>query len=47
MSNPWNLPPHPSTYDKDAEEIFAAVGGALSSWQYVEDVIGRIFEAKL
>ncbi|HML06546.1 MAG TPA: hypothetical protein VK430_00255 [Xanthobacteraceae bacterium] len=42
---PWDIPPRPSTYDKDPEELFAAVGGALSSWQYVEDAIASLFEA--
>lgn len=41
---PWDAPPRSTTYDKDPEVLFAAIGSALSSWQYVEDAIARIFE---
>lgn len=44
---PWDVPPRPSTYDRDSEILLAAVGSALSAWQYVEDAIARIFESIL
>lgn len=44
MSKPWTAPPRPTAYDKDCQQIFAAVGSALSSWAYVEDAVASIFE---
>lgn len=43
QKKPWDIPPRPTTYDRDSE--VAAVGGALSAWQYVEDAIASIFQA--
>ena len=47
MPKPWDIPPRPTTYDKDSEVLFAAVGAALSAWQYVEDGIASIFQLVL
>lgn len=45
MTKPWDIPPWPtSTYDRDPEILFAAVGSALSAWQYIEDGLAHIFE---
>lgn len=42
---PWDIPAWPtSTYDKDSEILMAAVGSALSAWQFVEGAIAGIFE---
>lgn len=41
---PWDVPPRPTDYDRDPEVLYAAIGSALSSWQYVENAIANIFE---
>jgi hypothetical protein len=42
---PWAVPPRATVFDEPSgKELFVAVGGALSSWQFVEDVIASIFE---
>jgi hypothetical protein len=43
-SKPWAAPPRPTTYDRDPEVIYAAIGRSLSMWQYVEDALSLIFE---
>jgi hypothetical protein len=45
--NPWDAPSRPTAYDLDTEILMAAVGSALSAWQYTEDVIADIFESIL
>jgi hypothetical protein len=46
MPNPWDVPPRsarPADYDLKVEDLYQAVGEALSSWQYVEDGIASMF----
>ena len=45
MSNPWDIPPKPKPKDLPdlPDEIYAAVGRALSSWDGVEGVLAEIF----
>jgi hypothetical protein len=40
---PWDIPPIPTRGDLDAETIFAAVGGALSQWEFFEGHLGEIY----
>src|SRR5437667_11584857 len=42
MSNPWDAPPKPATADV-SEDIYTAVGKALSNWELVEAQLGEIF----
>ena len=43
MANPWDVPPRPASYCSTSEELYAAIGEALSGWGYVEDIIADIF----
>jgi hypothetical protein len=43
MPNPWDIPERPKIPTKDPDEIFRAVGGALSAWESVEHQIAMIF----
>jgi hypothetical protein len=46
MPNPWDVPvrsARPADYDLKSEDLYEAVGEALSSWQYVEDGIASMF----
>lgn len=42
MSNAWDVPALPSFGDVDKEVLFAAVGRALSQWEYFEGVSWRV-----
>jgi hypothetical protein len=43
MPNPWDVPPRPASYCSTNEELYTAVGEALSGWGYVEDIVADIF----
>src|SRR5437016_4893458 len=43
MPNPWDIPPIPETANADPDDIFRAVGGALSGWESVEHTLADIF----
>jgi hypothetical protein len=42
-SNPWDIPERPTTPTKDPNDIFRAIGDALSSWESVEHYTAMIF----
>jgi hypothetical protein len=43
MPNPWDVPPRPADGTKNPDDIYREVGGALSSWEFIESYIARIF----
>lgn len=43
MPNPWDRPPKATSANADQNDIFRAVGQALSAWESVEHYIARIF----
>jgi hypothetical protein len=43
MPNPWDVPPHTSTPNKDLTELHAAMGRCLTTWELVENDIAEIF----
>jgi hypothetical protein len=43
MANPWDVAPWPDQGNETADEIFRAVGEALSSWELIEQGIATIF----
>jgi hypothetical protein len=43
MSNPWDVPDRPLAGDANVEDIYRAVGGALTSWEFVEESVAEIF----
>jgi len=43
MSNPWDVPPKPSHAPDHRDELYAAVGKALSSWELIERALAEIF----
>jgi hypothetical protein len=42
--NPWD-PPFARTADANEDDIFKAVGKALTNWEFVEEALARIFAA--
>jgi hypothetical protein len=43
MSNPWDVPPKPTSSTDSSETLYASVGQALSNWELVEQELGQIF----
>jgi hypothetical protein len=43
MANPWDIPPKPTNAPDHPDELYAAVGKALSSWDGVESVLAEVF----
>ena len=43
MSNPWDIPPHPSNGDFDESALFASIGRALTEWEQVEAACAELF----
>jgi hypothetical protein len=43
MGNAWDVPALPSFGDVDKEVLFAAVGRALSQWEYFEGYLGELY----
>jgi hypothetical protein len=43
-SNPWDRPPIPSTGDETEEELYRAVGRALSGWEFLEMELAGLFD---
>jgi hypothetical protein len=43
MSNPWDVPPLPSTADEDDNATYAGVGRVLTQWEGIESNLSRIF----
>ena len=43
MSNPWDVPAKPTHAPDRSDEIYAAVGRALSNWDEVELALAEIF----
>jgi hypothetical protein len=41
--NPWAAPPRPPIGDAEVNEIYRAVGEALSSWELVEEGVAQLF----
>lgn len=41
--NPWDIPPKPTEAHDLPDQLYAAVGKALSSWDGVESVLAEIF----
>jgi hypothetical protein len=39
-ANPWTRPPIPTIGDETADEIYTAVGWALSGWEVLEMNVG-------
>src|SRR5689334_3074896 len=42
-SKPWDDPPHPKRGDKKADTTYAAVGRALTQWEYLETKLAELF----
>jgi hypothetical protein len=40
---PWDDPPHPKQGDKNITTTYAAVGQALSQWEYLETRLAELF----
>jgi len=40
---PWDDPPHPKRGDKKADMTYAAVGRALTQWEYLETKLAELF----
>jgi hypothetical protein len=43
MSNPWDVPPFPTSGDDDPEYTYAGVGRVLSQWETAELELGAIY----
>jgi len=43
-SNPWDRPPIPSIGDDTADEIYRAVGYALTGWEFLEIELAGLFD---
>jgi hypothetical protein len=43
MANPWDVAPAPNEGDKSEDVTFAAVGRALSNWEYFEGYFSMVF----
>jgi hypothetical protein len=43
MPNPWDIPPAPSVGDRDENNLFAAIGRALTEWEQVEAACAELF----
>jgi hypothetical protein len=43
MPNPWDIPPWPKTGSETAEEVYTAIGRALTSWEWAEQGLANIF----
>jgi hypothetical protein len=43
MSNPWDVFPREAHGDDDADQIYLAVGWALSKWESFESVLANLF----
>jgi hypothetical protein len=44
-SKPWDDPPHPKRGDKKADLTYAAVGRALTQWEYLETKLAELSAA--
>ena len=40
---PWDDRPHPDRGDKNANTTYAAVGRALTQWEYLEAKLAELF----
>src|SRR5260221_14594172 len=43
MPQPWDVPLAPANGDSHGDDITRAVGRALTSWEYVEEELAKIF----
>lgn len=43
MPNPWDPPPWPDKGDASYNDLYAAVGEALTAWEYAEDALSFLF----
>jgi hypothetical protein len=43
MCNPWDIPPWPDRGDDEPDQLYRAVGKALTSWELIEEVMARLF----
>jgi hypothetical protein len=43
VSKPWDDPRHPKRGDKKADMTYAAVGRALTQWEYLETKLAELF----
>jgi hypothetical protein len=42
--NPWDRPPIPTTGDETADELYRAVGYALTGWEFLEIELAGLFD---
>lgn len=43
MSNPWDIPAKPTHSSDSRDDLYVAVGRALSSWDGIESILAEIF----
>src|SRR4249920_3381426 len=43
MANPWDRPPWPDDDSDTADEVYRAIGYALSEWEWAEQALANIF----